>query len=92
MQDILWQGTGRRNMTEIFGTHNLAKGAANFMACIWLFRELEGHVYLTLRKVPPNRRKPRRWTWNIGLSSMAKVDIHSIQFHPQTLVTSEMAE
>lgn len=39
-QDILWQGTGTRNMTEILGTPNLAKRAANFMARTGLFGEL----------------------------------------------------
>ena len=39
-QDILWQGTGTRNITEILGTPNLAKRAANFMARTGLFGEL----------------------------------------------------
>ena len=39
-QDILWQGTGTRNMTEILGTPNLAKCAASFMARTGLFGEL----------------------------------------------------
>ncbi len=34
------QGTGTRNMTEILGTPNLAKCAANFMARTGLFGEL----------------------------------------------------
>ena len=39
-QDILWQGTGARNMTKILGTPNLAKRAADFMARTGLFGEL----------------------------------------------------
>ena len=35
-RDILWQGTGTRNMTEILGTPNLTKRAANYMARIGL--------------------------------------------------------
>ena len=31
-RDILWQGTGTRNMAEILGAPNLAKRAASFMA------------------------------------------------------------
>lgn len=44
-QDILWQGTGTRNIAAILGTPNLAKRAANFMARIGLFGEL-GKAFL----------------------------------------------
>ena len=43
-QDILWQGTGTWNMTEILGTPNLAKRAASFMSSTGLFASLEGHA------------------------------------------------
>ena len=36
----MWQGAGTRNTTEILGTPNLAKRAANFMARTILFGEL----------------------------------------------------
>lgn len=39
-RDILWEETGTRNISEILGTPNLAKRAANFMACTGLFNKL----------------------------------------------------
>ena len=80
-------------MTEILGTPNLAKRAANFMARTGLFGEL-GKACLADAEQNPQQTEENLEAGHrtTGLSSMAKVDIPSVQLHSQTQVTPEMAE
>ena len=53
-RDILWQGTGTRNMTEIPGTHKPTKRAANYMARTGLCGEF-ARVYLAHTEQNPQQ-------------------------------------